>query len=164
MSPTPKEYTLQSHIERYPNFLTPDLPKMPLGKAWGDTGVYFSRKNLEDGTQPDIVFVTERRVYVVEMKRETVDFAALKQLRGYLPPISQHYPRHQLSGYLVGVGCPDRAALEEDIGDEPIRILLFDGIDLPERYEIDECPHCYSGIGLDWPRCPVCKCELPAGL
>lgn len=119
---------------------------MPAGKL-GELGVVLQQAELEDcGGKLDLAFVTEKDVHLVEMKQNSVTVQAVKQLSTYMTSIRRIYPDHEVRGYLVGKVYVHRTKVLDEIGAQPIRVLLF-GIHMPDPHAILVCKHCGSAYG-----------------
>jgi hypothetical protein len=97
--------------------------------------------------------------FLVELKRDEINQAALEQIRRYMVAIPQHYPDHEILAFLVGMRCPEREALERKIGGQPIRILTF-GLDIPFPAKATSCKYCGVGVSCDEGVCWHCKKRL----
>ncbi len=148
------ETHLEEMVRNFPNLIASELRWMPAG-VMGQLNVCIQQPRLPPHGIPDLVFVTQKKIYLVELKKRIVNEATLHQLRGYIPPIKETYPDHEILGFLVGTDCPTRTAVEAQIGNDAIRIMLF-GEEMPRRNNIMACPDCYAGMACDEP-CRYCS-------
>jgi hypothetical protein len=102
-------------------------------------------------------------VFLAELKRDEVNLDTLEQLEGYWREIRCYYPDHAIRGYLIGKQCVDRNGVEAAIADRPIKILVFDGRDLPLPEDVDACPRCGPGAAFHRVSCEVCGGRLRSG-
>ena len=157
MNDLEKQY--ENVIREYPNLICAELRRMPRGR-FGQTGVCLKQEKMPDGiSRIDLAFVTDKTVFLVELKRDVVDCDTLQQFARYRAEFLKQYPNHEIRGFLVGMRCPDEATIRNLIGTEPVDILLFED-HLPHPRRMTECPECGAGVRSDKDFCPYCKAAL----
>lgn len=150
-----QEHHLETLIKNFPNLIDKKLRAMRKGR-FGELNVYLRQEPLPgcDG-KLDLAFVTESTVYLVEVKRDIVDANTLDQLVRYAAAVEQRYPDHKIRGYVVGMRCPRRIALEHASNAGTVKILTF-GRDLPLPNKIVRCKNCKAGTSCDNAVCDCC--------
>ncbi|MBI4964892.1 MAG: hypothetical protein HY913_16575 [Desulfomonile tiedjei] len=150
-----KERNLRDVVRNFPNLIDPMLRPMPLGRV-GDINVCLQEEPLpECGGRLDIAFVTNKTVYLVELKKRDVGPAAAKQILSYLAALSIRYPLHEVRGFLVGTRLKNEEGVASVLEGQGVQMLLF-GRELPALNRITACPACRAGMDVARNVCPVC--------
>lgn len=150
-----QEYHLETLIKNFPNLIDKELRVMRRGRL-GEVNVYLRQEPLPgcEG-KLDLAFVTDSTVYLVEVKGDIIDASGLDQVVRYSAAVERRYPNHKIHGYLVGMRCPRRTALERAITAGTVTILTF-GRDLPLPSKIVRCKSCKAGTSCDNALCHCC--------
>ena len=78
-----KEKRLATLILNFPNLIDKALRRMPLGEL-GQVNVCLKEACFPfDGGRIDLAFVTDQKVHLVELKKDVLDEATLRQLLSY---------------------------------------------------------------------------------
>lgn len=158
LTPYYRENSLVEILVSYPNLIRKDLTHLKPGTSWGEVEVFFKWKYLDPENVPDLVIVTKNELLLFEAKRDVVDLDTLSQYKRYEKKLLSIYNKHKMLGFLVGLRRQDNGELEKAIGDQPIKLLLFNGYELPRPGHVQTCK-CGCGLAPIWNECNVCGRE-----
>jgi hypothetical protein len=156
----PLEKELEYVIKHYPNLIDPSLRPMPDGFL-GQVNVCVQQGCLEEGGRLDLAFVTGDTVFLVEMKRNEVNLATLRQGLTYAEKLRKLYPKHRIRLFLVGERREESQDFSCALDAQCAKVLVF-GRDIPDKNQITFCPNrdCRAGLSIYASACPYCGTEI----